>query len=58
MSHSIRKILFNKPWLLPVLGFLLFVMLWIAFIVLAVNSKPPEVGRHAATVAAAPGQQE
>jgi hypothetical protein len=40
-----RKILFNKPWLLPVLAFVIFVALWVAFIVFAVQHKPLEVKR-------------
>jgi hypothetical protein len=40
------KILSNNPWLLPVLGFLLFVVLWLAFIAFAMHHKPQEVERH------------
>jgi hypothetical protein len=40
-----RKILFNNPWLLPVVAFLTFVGLWVAFIVFAVKHKPVEVER-------------
>ena len=39
------KILFNKPWLLPVMAFLAFVALWVAFIFFAVKHKPREVER-------------
>jgi hypothetical protein len=39
------KILFNKPWLLPVVAFLTFVALWVAFIFFAVKHKPREVER-------------
>lgn len=45
------KILSNKPWLLPVMAFLGFVALWVAFIFFAVKHKPREVERvqrHAA----------
>ena len=45
MYLSIRKILFNKPWLLPVLAFLTFVAGWIAFIVFAIQNRPQEVER-------------
>lgn len=45
MYLSIRKILFNKPWLLPVLAFLSFVVGWIAFIVFAIQHRPQEVER-------------
>ena len=45
MHLSIRKILFNKPWLLPVLAFLAFVSLWVAFIFFAVQHKPQEIQR-------------
>lgn len=45
MPHSMRKILFNNPWLLPVVAFLTFVGLWVAFIVFAVKHKPVEVER-------------
>jgi hypothetical protein len=40
-----RKILFNKPWLLPVLAFVLFIGVWVAFIMFAVKHKPQEVER-------------
>lgn len=45
MPLSIRKILFNKPWLLPVLAFLTFVTGWLAFIILAIQNRPQEVER-------------
>lgn len=47
MFLSIRKIIFNKPWLLPVLFFLAFVALWMSFIFFAVKHKPQEVERAA-----------
>lgn len=47
MHRLIPKILSSKPWLLPVLGFLLFVALWAAFIVVAMHHTPREVSRHA-----------
>jgi len=45
MHLSIRKILFNKPWLLPVLAFLTFVAGWVTFIIFAISQKPQEVER-------------
>lgn len=45
MHLSIRKIFFNKPWLLPILAFLTFVAIWMAFITFAVQNRPPEVER-------------
>ncbi len=45
MHLSMRKILFNKPWLLPVLTFLAFIGLWVAFIAFAIKHKPIEVER-------------
>lgn len=42
-----RKILYNKPWLLPVLAFVGFVCLWTSFIIFAVKHKPAEVPRLA-----------
>jgi len=49
MHPSMRKILFNNPWILPVLAFLTFVGLWVAFIVFAVKNKPVEVERTVMT---------
>ncbi len=43
-----RKILFNNPWLIPVIAFLTFVALWVAFICFAVKNKPQEVQRVSA----------
>lgn len=40
-----RKILFNRPWLLPILAFLSFVAVWVAFIVFAIHHRPQEVER-------------
>jgi hypothetical protein len=45
MHLSIRKLFFSKPWLLPILAFLAFVSLWVAFIFFAVQHKPREVPR-------------
>lgn len=45
MPRLIRKILFNKPWLLPVLAFLGFVAVWVAFIIFAIGNRPQEVER-------------
>lgn len=45
MPRSIRKILFNKPWLLPILAFLCFVAVWVSFIAFAISNRPPEVER-------------
>jgi hypothetical protein len=45
MPFLIRKILFNKPWLLPILAFLAFVAGWVVFIVFAIQHKPLEVER-------------
>ena len=43
MLLSMRKILFNRPWLLVVGLFGSFVALWIACIVFAVKHQPPQV---------------
>ncbi|SKA77455.1 hypothetical protein SAMN02745166_00380 [Prosthecobacter debontii] len=45
MPLSIRKILFNNPWLLPILAFLTFVAIWMSFIVFAIKNRPAEVER-------------
>lgn len=45
-----RKILYNKPWLLPVLAFVGFVCLWTIFIIFAVKHRPAEVPRLAPAV--------
>lgn len=45
MYLSIRKIIFNKPWLLPILAFLTFVAIWVVFITFAVQHRPLEVER-------------
>ena len=45
MYLSIRNLFFNKPWLLPILAFLAFVILWMAFILFAVEHKPQELPR-------------
>jgi hypothetical protein len=45
MHLSIRKLFFNNPWLLPILAFLGFVALWVAFIFFASSHKPQEVKR-------------
>lgn len=45
MNRSIRRIIFNKPWLLPILAFLAFVSVWVAFIIFAIQNRPQEVQR-------------
>jgi hypothetical protein len=37
------KIISNKPWLIVITAFLLFVSLWVAFIMFAVKNQPPAV---------------
>lgn len=45
MPLLIRKILYNKPWLLPILAFIAFVFVWVSFLIFAISQRPPEVER-------------
>lgn len=43
MHHSIRRIIFNKPWLPIALLLALFLAGWVSFIALAIKHQPPTV---------------
>lgn len=43
MFHSIRKIIFNKPWLPVVLLLALFLAGWVCFVTVAIRNQPRAV---------------